>query len=179
MFKKVSLVVVALLAIAPFASAAMIGNVLEINVNGTPVSSIAPGTYTLSLTNNAEIASGSNEGYFLLVTDVANLIDASAATVLNEDLFIMDDAAGLGQAVPPGTNGPIGGVFDFNAAYPIGTILFGAISLTASVPGSVQVWAVDDDGVTIGQMMDSVTITPEPATLALLGLGGLLLRKRK
>jgi hypothetical protein len=176
---KKLLVLMLVLGMASLASAGMIGNVLEINVGGVAVDEItAPGTYTLSITNAQQIASGSNEGYFLLVTDLANVIDSSLSTMLNGDLFIMDDAAGLGQPVPAGTNGSIAGVFDFGAAYVVGTVLFDGITLTANAPGNVAVYAVEDDGVTIGQMMDSVAITPEPATLAILGLGALLLRRK-
>jgi hypothetical protein len=174
---KKLLVLMLVLGMASWTSAGMVGNVLEINVDGFPVVAATLGTHTLSITNAQQIASGSNEGYFLLVTDLTNAIDASMATMLNADLFIMDDAAGLGQPVPAGTNGAIGGVFDFGAAYPIGTVLFDGISLTANTVGYVQIYAVEDDGVTIGQLMDTVII-PEPATLAILGLGALLLRRK-
>jgi len=88
-----------------------------------------------------------------------------------------------------------GGVlYDYTATYPTYDQTIGFMSSTSSVPATVGKWWDDEfhcDGegtVTISlldyntlEVLDTITINqiPEPTVIALLGLGGLFLRRRK
>jgi hypothetical protein len=176
MFKKVSLMVVALLAVAPFANAGLALNPTDMTIG-------LGDSATVAITTNAEISSGVGEQYALLLADAAGLsITANAATLISEDCFAMN-VTDAGVPVPAGTDGVYVGVFDFGAAYPAGSTIVDGLSVTGLVAGNylATLYNVDLDGTTIlgtaGTL--NVTVTPEPATLALLGLGGLLLKRRK
>jgi hypothetical protein len=94
-----------------------------------------------------------------------------------------DDAVGVGIAgLPEGENGVVGYIATLGEPIPAGTlfdeIIFHCESLNG--PTVVTLYECDSGGVVIG-VWDTVTIhqIPEPASMLLLGLGGLLLRRRK
>jgi len=152
---------------------------LVINVGGVAVPSItiAPlQTVSISITTDASIASaGGLEGYALLVGPAAGLaIKADAATTITSDVFAMN-VSDAGATVPAGTDGVYMGIFNFGAAYAAGSTIVGGLTLQGLTAGQyvATLYNVDaQDGSTITGTAGTlgVTVTPEPATLAILGL---------
>ena len=97
-----------------------------------------------------------------------------------------DDAIGAGiTGLPAGENGVVGYIGNFGSnPIPADTAIFDEIIFhceSLNGPTVVSLWNAGDSGVITGEPWDTVVIhqIPEPATIVLLGLGGLLLRRRK
>lgn len=171
---------------------------LDISVNGEwdPPADIylTPSeTATLDIHIGADITSGTNEGYWVLYAQTAcatisgGYITEPWASDGTIDAFIDDDAVNNGgMDIPAGTNGVWGGIFTFGSAIPACTTFYDGIIFHCESmdPGcretvvTLQHW---NDDWTAGEILDTVIIhqIPEPASMLLLGLGGLLLRRRK
>jgi hypothetical protein len=101
-----------------------------------------------------------------------------------------------------GVYGPINDGSGIDALFPTGNGIYGSISSSSIATGSplplgifidqivleytpgpkespIQLWALNEDG-TVGDLLaeGTVMVIPEPATLAILGLGALLLRRK-
>ena len=172
---------------------------LQISVNGNkePMDSeyvlIAPsGTLTLDIWTTHEIAPppGTGEGYFAMVAQESQATISGGIVVyplvppMDEGIMILDDVKGMGgfPGMVEGENGVTGGIALTRLPnIPAGATIYDGILFHCEGPGDVTIhllWTVD---FMTGVVIDSVTIhqMPEPATIALLGLGGLLLRRRK
>lgn len=183
-----------------FGMASAAGAALQISVDGNPdpVDSqitIAPSDY---LTLNIHATGGDTgieEGqtiYFALVCDMLlGTVDGSSGVTLippaPDASMLMGWAVAENMigGIPQGWEGIAGtvGSYTLSPPYPDG-VYFDEISFHCEGEGDavIQLMEVDmNTWATTGVVWDSVVIhqIPEPATLALLGLGGLLLRRRK
>jgi hypothetical protein len=186
MKKLIALMLV--LGIASYANAA-----LQISVGGNPdpvdseIILVPSETIMLDVYTTTDIApQGEGEGSFALVayTECAK-IHGGLPVISHDDwsLVVVDDAVatgvtGLGQ----GENGIFGGIFTFGEPIPAGTIFNEIIFHCETDNGPTNVFLYQlDDYLQVIDTWDKVVIhqIPEPMTIALLGLGGLFLRRRK
>ena len=187
--KNVMKKLVALMLVFAMASMASAG--LQISVNGNPdpvtteISLLPSETLELDIWTDADIPMF--DGYVWML-----VVDTTAATISGGICIVpgctIGDPIILNPAVipPPGMDGIWGSVFNLDMTpIPAGTVI--ADSFIIHGEGSycdavVQLWEVVED-VGVGVLHDQVIIhvgIPEPATMALLSLGGLfLLRRRK
>ena len=100
-----------------------------------------------------------------------------------EEIDIEDDAAGNGIPVPEGENGVWGWVFTFGDPIPADTVIYDYIEFhceCANGPTTITLWCLDVKNLVPDFIWDTVVIhqIPEPATVLLLGFGGILLRRK-
>jgi hypothetical protein len=187
MLKKVSLMMIVLLASTPMAHA-----LLQISVNGEqgPNAEITLGpsnTAMLDIYADEELTTTNTPvQYAMIVQEGPATITAANANAYNDagpDWFIfVSDLRDISQ--PVGTdNGMWGNVTLFSGTAPLGSTLIDQIGLHCDGPGDVLIKLIDCDpgsGEPTGLVYDTLIVhqIPEPATLALLGLGGLLLRRK-
>lgn len=179
--------VLALVLVLALATAANAGMLLHISVNGNP--DPQDSEYLVLPSETAMLDIHANPGFggiiedmkfYVLVVDPANAT-ISGGVVLPaapKDSFVLDDAIGNGFWPGP-ENGVCGfiGDWDLGVKDPgvyVDEIIFHCESI---VDALVQLWTSPDGSQ--WTMEDSVLIhQPEPMTIALLGLGGLFLRRR-
>jgi hypothetical protein len=197
--KKI-LTLILVLGMASMASAA-----LQISVHNNPPGgetwdpmnpaptdiTIAPSDFLLlDIWTNADVVAGEgtpNEGdWVLYCMDTCGTISGGSIMYSSADwdLVVYGDAVGNGVPEMVGTNGVAGGHFGWAGAIPAGTVIYDEILFHCNDPGDcvIILQAVTSSWVALGEIMDQVTIhqIPEPMTMAILGLGGLaLIRRRK
>lgn len=192
MMKKL-LVLLMVLGMATMANAA-----LQISVNGemNPVDSmitIAPSDeLVLDIWTDAQILQ--NSGFdFVLVTQVAGasidylsgvIVYTESGLVLYHDGDAINFLGSSAGTLPAGLNGIGGDAWAWDAAIAAGTTLFDQINFHCTAPGDVTIslFNLDENFNVLMPAMDTVIVhqvIPEPMTMALLGLGGLFLRRRK
>jgi len=98
--------------------------------------------------------------------------------------FNYEPASAFGVITPVGEDGIMGGIAVFGGSgIAADTLLYDQILFHCEGEGEtlISLGLVNSDTGEIIEVMDSVIIhqVPEPATIALLGLGGLLLRRKK
>jgi len=165
--KKV-LIVLAVMVLASFSSAAMVYEFRDAT-GTTPIAVVdmlVDVDFTLVLSNTYNAASGAERLY---------------------------DAAGPGgvadmtDAILGGAAGPGGGISAYDTEYDGYDITWGDVGAQSGVVAIIYLTALETGTLTIDKLSDdyftvldsfSVNVIPEPMTIALLGLGGLLLRKR-
>jgi hypothetical protein len=183
---KKLLVLALVLSMATMASAAL---TLSIGVSGAVANgdgsyTVAPSDHlTLSLTTPGGILTDDDSGDFIMTCNTAlgtisgGVIENAATWWVNG---LADDAAGAGAPVMDGENGVWGGVGLFNYTIPADSLLFSGIDFHCEAVGDVTIGVYTHDWSEITGTLDTVVIhqIPEPFTMALLGLGGLFLRRR-
>jgi hypothetical protein len=190
MMKKL-LVLMLVLGMASMANA-----VLQISVHNNPpggetwdpmnpqdsLITIGPsGTLMLDIWTTTPIYLGEGEGYFLLGVATADGTLTGGVSKYPTDNEVVY-YSGMGTAyLPAGEAGDLVGIATFRGAgNPITGIIVDEILFHCEKAGDGAINLYSTDWVT-PTLIDSVIIhqIPEPATICLLGLGGLLLRRRK
>lgn len=140
------------------------------------------GTFGIKSITSYELAPDDNLYFCAISNNAANYPHGGTvqpgAPAATEVLWPTD--VGSVATLPAGWNG-MGGF--------IGVVAVGSVhvdaglyidDITASAGDTIELyWVNGDDGSLGAQPYDVVTLVPEPMTLALLGLGGLFLRRRK
>jgi len=184
--KKV-LVLMLVLGLVTAANAEM---TLKISVDGIvdpPESQIVlhPSEYAVLDIHSSGFVIG-DDTYLALVADTGLATISGGRALIPpapEASMIADDAHSVGMPIPESENGPYGLISSTVGNAGAG-IYFDEIVFHCEGPGDVVVKLYTIDAELIGAtLVDSVVIhqipIPEPMTVALLGLGGLFLRRRK
>jgi hypothetical protein len=184
---KKLLVLMLVLGMATVANAAL---TLDISVSGAVANpdgsyTIHPSDHlTLDISTPQGILVDADMGDFIMVCDT-ELGSISGGVIVNHNTwwvdFLSDDAVSAGAPVPDGENGVWGSVGIFGYTIPATSLLFSGIDFHCEGLGTTVVNIYTHDWSEITGTLASVTIhqIPEPITMALLGLGGLFLRRRK
>jgi hypothetical protein len=188
MMKKF-LILMLVLGLTSLASANLVG--LQISVNGMmvedpPVINLQPSqTATLDIFTDIGIPAMSSRDMVLIVDTGCGLITGGVALKPNASAgLVVYTAQENAYYVPEGQDGGLFSMASYGDAIPGMTKLFDYITFhceSLNGPTVITLAELDEEGSYTGAIYDTVTINqiPEPATIALLGLGGLLLRRRK
>jgi hypothetical protein len=179
------------------AMAGMAGAALQISVNGNqnptvPINLSPSQNASLDIWSDIAMVPGSpgENVYWALVAQTHSATISGGVIMLPNGapgdyrFELNNDAAGAGIPVATGENGVWGSIATFGLAIPMNTAIFDEILFHCEAldgPTTVTLYQLDGGGGMVG-VWDTVTINqiPEPATICLLGLGGLaLLRRRK
>jgi hypothetical protein len=175
--KKV-LVVALVLAVASLANASIVYQINGTNYTGGAVFAAAQGAVTVSLYNTAQDA---------LAPDLGGIIAAGGTTGFTGSTVYGSNLAGTWSVIPLGFLQPA----DSGASYAgyIDAISNDVPGVTPTLAGKLFDFTLFVTGTTTVQMLDAnfgakgealtLNVVPEPMTMTLLGLGGLLLRRKK
>jgi len=171
--KKI-LVLMLVLGLATAANATM-----SLTIQDVPSSMEVDDSAVIAINDSVGYVSG-DDLYFVLVADTG-LATISGGSVMadTQDTSILGTATGIGYdgTLGDGIGGYVGSTG--GTAFGPGDYIYD-IDLAADAQGTVTVYLLTTVDFAEWTTADSaeVTITPEPITLALLGLGGLFIRRK-
>jgi len=172
---KKLVVLLLILGMTSWASAAIVSPIEIVDTNPT-----GGGPYTIHLPSGMSEAVDGSGGYFAIVGDAANPILGG-----NVILPPAPDASGLyGDSAGAGVGLPYG-IYGFLGSYGVGWSSAAGdyvIDLTSTMPvgGFITLWSIADDfDPDKNAVLAEYQVIPEPMTVVLLGLGGLLMLRRR
>jgi hypothetical protein len=185
MMKKLMVFLILLTVLCSSASA-----LLQISVGGekNPVDSeivLAPSDHIMLDIWNDETLTASNTPITLalIVDATAGNMDGGVPQTIGDSVIFSFDTDVVPQPIGAGKTGMWGGVTVFTTNIAAGSTLIDLIDFHCVGPLEALIQLIQLDNVTgipTGVIYDEVSIhQPEPMTIALLGLGGLFLRRRK
>ena len=184
---KKLLVLILVLCMAPMASA-----LLQISAGGNPnpvdstITLLPSEEIMLDIWNDVTLTTTNTPVTLALIVD--NTTGSMSGGLVNEAVtnavIFVFDLSMIPQPVGAGKAGIWGGVTVFDGTVAANTVLVDQILFHCEGPGDavIQLIQIDDTyGTPTGVVYDTLIIhqIPEPATIALLSLGGLLLRRKK
>jgi len=192
---KKLLIVLMVLSMASMANAALVISVGSDLTAPTAVTVAPSGTLSLGVWTNTAIAlEDETAAYYALVCDTTKgTIDWTTGTDKANDpaVFLLSPPAQWDGPVsefwtpgllPANFDGTDGGATPLTNVLAANSQISDGIIFHCNGPGTclIQLW-ISTDGSTNATLVDTVTVTqtPEPMTIGLLGLGGLFLRRRK
>ena len=189
---KKLLVLALVLSMATMASASLqlaVGT--DKTATDVTITTVPSGTISLGIWTNADIIAGvQGEDFWAIGAQMSGATNAGGVSLITTDsgVAIFDDGLSVGIQYPNGEDGVWGTIaLGTIPSIASGTMVYNAINLHCEGPGNVilSLYLIDGDDGSIMATTDTLTVhqtapgIPEPFTMALLGLGGLFLRRRK
>ena len=170
------MIMLAVLAMATVANAGLVLDPVEVDLGDS-----------LNIQTDPIDVADVQQAVFLVVGGGGGVLDAGTMVYPGPDLNVITDYTGLDPDITEIIDGVIGEastrmdlveIFSSSGEPPdvVGVLATYIVTQAATDAGGTPVYILNGD---TAEIMSSATIVPEPVTIALLGLGGLFLRRRK